>query len=235
MIIFDNEYLKQYLEQGVELKVFVNREWYAVTDITDVESSQYGLGIDVQGKPTTFRYSQIEQINADGNIMTIDQLQDKAAGTEPEDAGAEDTGGEDMAAGDAGGGPANAGGGPKPEKVPGTGGEEGAPPEEETPEPPQEVYRRVVANMIVESNKKPKDAPFESGDFVENIDRRSEYMGSRGVVKEVTMPKDKGAMTTVEYRIFNYGYAFKPGQTVTVPASALQKIESGTHEPKSKR
>ena len=235
MIIFDNEYLKQYLEQGVELKVFVKREWYTVTDITDVESAQYGLGIDVQGKPTTFRYNQIEQINADGNIMTIDQLQDKAAGTEPEDAGGEDMATGDTGGGEDGGGPANAGGGPAPEKVPGTGGEEGAPPEEETPEPPQEVYRRVVANMIVESNKKPKNAPFESGDFVDNIDRRSEYMGSRGVVKEVTMPKDKGAMTTVEYRVFNYGYAFKPGQTVTVPASALQKIESGTNEPKSKR
>lgn len=222
MVIFDNEYLKQYLEQHASLQVYANREWYTITELSDVDSPQYGIGINAQGKAATFRYPEISVVRADGFEMTIDQLQNKAAG-KPDDTGEEggDTGGDkggdgsefELGGGEPGGGEP---GGGEP------GGDEPKPEEE----PPQESYRRIVANMIMEAKKKEKDAPFQDGDFVENIDTTDEYCGSRGVVTDV-IKGDTDNDCEVKYRIYNYGYNFKPGQSISVDGRSLKKIERG--------
>ena len=172
MVIFDNEYLKQYLEQYASLQVYANREWYTITELSDVDSPQYGIGINTQGKAATFRYPEISVVKADGFEMTIDQLQNKAAG-KPDDTGEEggDTGGDN---GGSDGSEFELGGGEPGGK---SGGEEpgGEPKPEE--EPPQESYRRIVANMIMEAKKKEVDAPFQDGDFVENAETTKKRKG----------------------------------------------------------
>jgi len=227
MIIFDNEYLKQYIELGTLPEVYVNGQWYQVTELSDVESPEYGIGINVQGKSTTFRYPQIQQVKADGHIITIDQLNDKATGQEG--GGEEDTSGIDKKTGKplGGGGGGDTGGGAAAEKP---GGADKPPEDEEPPTPPREGYLRVFSDMLMERKRKKSDntLPFNTDDFVENIDRTSEYVGSRGTVTDVRQAEDDSGITVIEYRVYNYGYSFKPGQKVSVGSASLMKIEAGS-------
>lgn len=203
MIYFDNDYLKQYIQLGATLKVYVDRQWYSITDLTDLESNQYGVGIDATGKPKTFRYPEIEQINADGYVMSIDVLNSKAAGEAPPDAS--NDGGMDM------GEPVD----DKPDKK-----------KPDSPEPPRESYRRLVADMITESRRTIDTTQFRIGDFVENTNVNSNYANSRGVVTNIMTIGDTDDYI-VEYRIYNYGMNYAPNTTVSAKCGHLKLIRGG--------
>jgi hypothetical protein len=49
MRIFDNMLLKQYLDVGAELKVYVNQDWYTIADKSDVADSIDAVGEDEYG------------------------------------------------------------------------------------------------------------------------------------------------------------------------------------------
>lgn len=220
MYYFDSEYLGQYLDQGVDLKVFVDKEYITIADRSDLESETYGVGYDLNGKPHTFDYREVELIKAGGGIVTIEQLQDIVDGQ------ANDTESDsEMTSGDAE--PPMGETPPDMEKAP---EDDAAPPEEEEnePEPPREsiYYQKMVVGMLNEKKNKKVIAHngLSIGDFVQNVDLRCDFHGSRGTVTDIILPDKHGGMTEVEYRIFNFGFNFKPGQKVTKPLNMLQRI-----------
>lgn len=75
MYYFDNKTLAQYLDQNIELEVFVEDEWYKIADLSDVSNSKFGMAYDLYGSPHRFDYREIEQIKAGTNIVTLDALQ----------------------------------------------------------------------------------------------------------------------------------------------------------------
>ena len=75
MIFFDNEYLAQYLDLGRDVKVTVNGDVLTLTDISDVEDANTGVGYDYNGNASEFQYTDIEQIQVGPNIITLDVLQ----------------------------------------------------------------------------------------------------------------------------------------------------------------
>jgi hypothetical protein len=222
MYYFDNDFLSQYFDQGIAVKVFVDGEYYDIAGKSDIEDTEFGIGYTLQGRPHTFDYRSIEQIKAGNNIITKDHLQSKIDGVEEPEGGEEDMDGEDGGMDDLGG--ADGGGEPAPE-----GGGEEAPPEEDE-EPPMEGYtpRELMGMMLSEAKAKKNTAKtgFVKGNMVENIDMLCEFHGSRGSVTNVDMPDSDDGLVMVEYRIFNYGYNFKPGQKVIKSSKQLQKIDS---------
>lgn len=217
MYFFDSEFLGQYLDQGIAVKVFVDGEYYDVADRSDVDNDSFGIGYTLVGKPHTFDYRSIEQIKVGSQLVTRDQLGDKITGKEPEspDGEAPDAGGDEFGDDPGGGAPPTA--------------PSGAPSPEDEEEPPQEGYspRDFVERMLTEAKKTPdtSETGFVKGDLVENTDKQCEYLGSRGAVTNVDLPDNDGGLVMVEYRIFNYGYLFKPGQKVTKPSHQLCKID----------
>jgi hypothetical protein len=101
MYYFDNEFLKQYFDQGVDLKVIVGGEIYSVTSKDDIQDPVHGVGTDPSGETHTFNYKDIIRIKAGETDLGIDQLQDQPP-PEEEMPGEEPAGEEP--AGDAGGG-----------------------------------------------------------------------------------------------------------------------------------
>lgn len=99
MYYFDNEYLKQYLQTGQDISVLVNKEYLALADISDVESSDQGVGYNTYGKSQTFNYKDVEAVKVGSNILTVQQLNQKFNPTEPDavkdDSAAKDKEGED--------------------------------------------------------------------------------------------------------------------------------------------
>lgn len=230
MYFFDSKFLNQYLQQGIDLKVYVDGDYFTVADASDLESATYGVGYDTNGKPHIFDYRSVEQVKTGNNIFTLDQLQTTVSGEAPPEGGESDPGGGNPAP-DTGGAP----GGEPPLNIPGEKpanagappqGGETAPEDEEEPEPPQESARKIMGRMLQEAKSKENTAAsgFVKGDIVENIDMKCEFRGSRGAVTNVDMPEDKNGVAAVEYRIFNYGYNFKPGQKVIKLANQLLKI-----------
>lgn len=217
MVYFDQNYLKQYLSQGKPLKVYVNGEYYDIADATDLESSAYGLGYNNNGKPTTFAYTDIQQIKSGEHILTLDQLQQKTGQGGGEEADAEPApdagGGDDMSMPE----PPTGGGEEPPMDMP-----EEEP--EEEPEPPQESVRRVFSNMLNESRDKEETHGMQKGDFVQNVDSRCEYFGSRGTITKIEDKDTEHPMVT--YRVFNLGFNFKPNQKVTKNINYLRKIDT---------
>lgn len=206
MVYFDAAYLQQYLTQDKPIKVYVNGEYYDIADSSDLESKAFGIGYDNNGKPITFSYTDIQQIKSGEHILTIDQLQQKTGQVPTNDTEEENP--------DAGGAP-DAGGEP-PMDIP-----EEPPADDE--ESPNESVRKVVAQMINESKDKKETHGVKKGDFIENKDSRCEYFGSRGVIIDIDDKDTEYPMVT--YRVFNYGYNFKPNQKVTKNLNHLRKID----------
>jgi hypothetical protein len=77
MYYIDNEYLKQYLQTGQNISVLVNKEYLAIADESDVESSDEGVGYNTYGKAQKFDYKAIEAVKIGPNIYTLDQLNQK--------------------------------------------------------------------------------------------------------------------------------------------------------------
>lgn len=89
MYFFDNQTLNQYLKTGEKLQVFVNKEYLTVTNQSDIADTQYGVGIDTNGKSIPFSYKEITQIKIGGFLYTMDMLQKSFEA--PEDKTAEPT------------------------------------------------------------------------------------------------------------------------------------------------
>lgn len=86
MRIFDNNLLKQYLDVGAEVKVYANHEWYDIVDKSDLADSIDACGQDEYGGTHRFSYQTIEQIQINGQIITLDMLS-KKMGDKVEDDG----------------------------------------------------------------------------------------------------------------------------------------------------
>lgn len=80
MYYFDNKYLAQYIDQRVKLKVYVNSDWYELTDLSDVSDPRNGVGYNEYGEGTQFDYRAIKQIQVNNSIITLDQLQTQMTG-----------------------------------------------------------------------------------------------------------------------------------------------------------
>jgi predicted heme/steroid binding protein len=86
MYYFNNEFLKQYLQQNGKLKVFVNGVFYSIADENDLKDTKHGTGYDENGKPFTFDYRDIELIKFGSNIsFSLDDLQKKLNADAPEE------------------------------------------------------------------------------------------------------------------------------------------------------
>ena len=86
MYYFNNEFLKQYLQQNGKLKVFVNRLFYFIADENDLKDTKHGTGYDENGKPFAFDYRDIELIKFGSNIsFSLDDLQKKLNADAPEE------------------------------------------------------------------------------------------------------------------------------------------------------
>ncbi len=187
MYYFDNEYLTDYLDLGSELKVYTNGQWYTVADSTDLADPAHGTAYDIHGKSIQFDYKALEQIEADGKQMTIDQLQDILSGEngkedegEGDDAKSEDDGGFAPDGADSGGGD----GGPD-ELPPDNGEPEELGVEDDMPKDPTKkesvMSRHAFKKMLNEAVIKKTDY---TGKFVRNIDENCKHFGTTGVVTE---------------------------------------------------
>lgn len=84
MYYFDNNFLKQYVDQGVQPKVFVNQEWYQIADMSDLEDNIDGIGYDVYGGDHRFSYRDIQQIKVGEQRIDLEMLQKLKQGKPPE-------------------------------------------------------------------------------------------------------------------------------------------------------
>lgn len=94
MFYFDNEYLKQYFDQDIEVQVFVDGDMLNITSKEDINDPVYGVGTDPSGETHTFNYKDIERIKAGSHDLSIDQLQsqqDSESDTEPDDSGEDES------------------------------------------------------------------------------------------------------------------------------------------------
>jgi len=181
MYYFDNEYLRDYLDLGSELKVYTNGQWYTVADASDIADPNYGIAYDIHGKSIRFNYKELEQIEASGKQMTIDQLQDILSG---ENTG-EDSGDAKSDEGD-GFGPDSGGPGNEPELPPDNGEPEELGVEDEIKADPtkkESVIARNAFNKMLNESISSKKTQY-IGKFVKNIDEQCGYKGTTGVVKE---------------------------------------------------
>lgn len=84
MYYFDQKTLRQYLDQRVKLKVFVDDQWFDITNENDLSDSVVGIGYDVYGQDHRFDYRDITQIKVGSRTFTLDQLQTHMTGKENE-------------------------------------------------------------------------------------------------------------------------------------------------------
>lgn len=82
MYYFDSDYLRQYLNIGKDVVVTVDGEVLTLSDESDVDDPNEGVAFDANGSPSSFQYTDIEQIQVGQNIITLELLQKIMAGTE---------------------------------------------------------------------------------------------------------------------------------------------------------
>jgi len=75
MYYFDNKFLMHYLNLGVDLKVYVDNEYYDVADAYDISDPNIGYGYTIYGEPRQFDYRAIDHIMINDKTFSIDQLQ----------------------------------------------------------------------------------------------------------------------------------------------------------------
>lgn len=96
MKYFDRDYLRQYIDQGIKLRVFAYYDWFQVVDMNDLSDDAKLVGYDDTYDATEIDYRDIEEIKVGSKHYTIDQLNDvgseDAADEEaPAEPGVEDT------------------------------------------------------------------------------------------------------------------------------------------------
>ena len=104
---FNNLDIGQYLMTGVPVKVYVNGQHLAITDMDDVSDPTIGFGMDPSGEMKRFDYRFVTQLSIGGNPVDIetynnamaskftDKAEEPSAG-ENEEPSDEEEGGEDM-------------------------------------------------------------------------------------------------------------------------------------------
>lgn len=85
MYYFDNKFLKQYIDQKQQLKVFSDSEWYFVADTDDLADPVSCVAYDVYGQRHITDYRSIEKIKIGSRVITTDMLQQMMAGTSAEE------------------------------------------------------------------------------------------------------------------------------------------------------
>lgn len=73
MFYFDKKYLKQYMESGLKLKVYVSSRYLTITDPSDLSKSD-GEGMDGDGEMKKFNYKDIDHVKIGSRIFTMDDL-----------------------------------------------------------------------------------------------------------------------------------------------------------------
>lgn len=80
MFYFDSDYLKQYADTGLKLKVYVDNEWYDIADPKDLSDKVNGVAYTQYGQPHYFDYRDIEKVKTGKNTFTLDMLQKSQTG-----------------------------------------------------------------------------------------------------------------------------------------------------------
>jgi hypothetical protein len=73
MLYFDKEYLSQYLDTGLSLKVFVDGNMLSVPSKNDLGKNR-GTGYQASGKPAPFDYKAVTKVKIGSNTYTLDML-----------------------------------------------------------------------------------------------------------------------------------------------------------------
>lgn len=84
MHYFDNVFLGQYLDTGADISVYVDSEWYTLSDTSDVSDPVDGNGYNEWGGSHKFNYQAIEKIKVNGQIVDREMLATKMGETPPE-------------------------------------------------------------------------------------------------------------------------------------------------------
>jgi len=74
MHYFDNEYLKQYIGTGNDVRVFDGSEYLTIISPDDLEHPQVGIGYTEDGEPVRFDYKDVTQTKVGNTVFTIDML-----------------------------------------------------------------------------------------------------------------------------------------------------------------
>ena len=85
MYYFDNNLLKQYLDQKRTLKAYDGSNWYEIADQSDLSDTITCIGYDVYGKDHRFDYRDISQIQVGEQLYTLEMLQSFMAGKPAEE------------------------------------------------------------------------------------------------------------------------------------------------------
>jgi hypothetical protein len=85
MYYFDNNLLKQYLDQKRTLKAFDGSQWYEIADQSDLSDTITCIGYDVYGKDHRFDYRDITQIQVGQQLYTLEMLQSFMTGKPAEE------------------------------------------------------------------------------------------------------------------------------------------------------
>ena len=80
MYYFDNNLLKQYLDQKRTLKAYDGYNRYEIAYQRELSDSITSIGYDVYGKDHTFDYRDISQIQVGEQLYTLEMLQSFMAG-----------------------------------------------------------------------------------------------------------------------------------------------------------
>lgn len=81
---FDIRLLGDYLEMGLEFKVYVNGEYLRIDDPYSLKDKKIGLGYDFDGEPVKFRFTDVDHIKVGSNVLTKQDLIDLEKPEEPE-------------------------------------------------------------------------------------------------------------------------------------------------------
>jgi len=73
MLYFDKEYLSQYLDTGLSLRVFIDGDVLSVPSKDDLGKTK-GTGYRASGKPVPFDYKAITKVKIGSNTYTLDML-----------------------------------------------------------------------------------------------------------------------------------------------------------------
>lgn len=184
MYYFDNKFLMHYINLNSNLKVYVDQEYYEITDAYDISDPNVGYGYTIYGEPRKFDYKEIQQIMVGDRVFTLDQLQSaySAKEEEPKDSEKQD----------------------KSEEQP---AEE--PAAEETPEEPaeEEEPKKEEEPPAEEEEEKPQES-VRIGSYIQNIDPTHSKFNTKGGVVLIEngyityeyYSSEKGGMTQVSVR-----------------------------------
>lgn len=85
MYYFDNNLLKQYLDQKRTLKAYDGSNWYEIADQSDLSDMITCVGYDTYGKDHRFDYRDITQVQVGEQLYTLEMLQSFMAGKPAEE------------------------------------------------------------------------------------------------------------------------------------------------------